>query len=71
MSTVTFDHAGTAPARTGGTFRRALRRLTTAREARARRRVEDYMILLDDARLATFAVERKTDSSGLNGNFPW
>jgi hypothetical protein len=45
--------------------------LTTAREARSRRRVEDYMILLDDARLATFAIERKTDSSGLNGNFPW
>jgi hypothetical protein len=71
MSTVTLDDAGTAPARTGGHFRRALRRLTMARQTRARRRVEDYMILLDDARLATFAVERKTDSSGLNGNFPW
>jgi hypothetical protein len=29
------------------------------------------MVLLDDARLATFAIERKTDASGLNGSFPW
>jgi hypothetical protein len=69
MATVTLDEAGSATARTGGRFRRALRRLTATREARSRRRVDDYFLLLDDARLATFSISRKTN--GFNANFPW
>jgi hypothetical protein len=71
MATMTLDGFGSAPARTGGLFRRALTRVITARELQARRYVNDYLLTLDDAMLATYGIDRRTISQGINASFPW
>jgi hypothetical protein len=71
MATITLSDIGSAPARTGGPFRRALARMMTAREMQARRYVNDYLLTLDDAMLATYGVDRKTLSREINGHAPW
>jgi hypothetical protein len=71
MATTSFNTIGTAPARTGGLFRRALARMATARELQARHRVNDYLLMLDDARLAAFGLDRMAKAKGLDGRFPW
>jgi hypothetical protein len=71
MATMTFNSVGTAPARTGGLFRRALTRMMTARELQARRYVNDYLLTLDDATLAAYGIDRKTISNGIIASYPW
>jgi hypothetical protein len=71
MATITFNSFGSASARTGGLFRRALRRMMTARELQARRYVNDYLLTLDDATLAAYGVDRRTISQGINASYPW
>lgn len=71
MATTTLNHIGSAGARTGGPFRRGLRRLMTARELQARRYVNDYLLTLDDASLAAFGIDRKSLSQGIDGRYPW
>lgn len=71
MATTTLDQFGSAVARTGGPFRRGLRRMMTARELQARRYVNHYLMTLDDASLAAFGIDRKSLSQGIDGRYPW
>jgi len=71
MATMIHTDAGNAPARVGGPFRRALQRMMTAREIQARRYVNDYILSLDDATLATYGIDRKTVSKGIHAQYPW
>ena len=73
MATTTLDGIETAPARKAGPglFRRALTRMMAAREAQARHAVNDYLLMLDDARLAAFGIDRKMLSKGIDARFPW
>jgi hypothetical protein len=71
MATITFNSVGSASARTGGLFRRALTRMMTARELQARRYVNDYLLTLDDATLAAYGIDRRTISQGINASYPW
>ena len=71
MATMSLNGIESAPARTGGLFRRALTRVMTVRELRARRYVNDYLLTLDDAMLATYGIDRRTISQGINASFPW
>jgi hypothetical protein len=71
MATITFNSLGSASARTGGLFRRALTRVVTARELQARRYINDYLRTLDDATLAAYGIDRATLSKGFDARFPW
>lgn len=71
MATSTLNQIGSAVARTGGSFRRGLQRLMTARELQARRYVNDYMLAADDASPAAFGIDRKSLLQGIDGRFPW
>jgi hypothetical protein len=71
MATITFNSIGSASARTGGLFRRALTRMMTARELQARRYANDYLLTLDDATLAAYGIDRRTISQGINASYPW
>ena len=71
MAIFTLNTVGSATARTGGRFRRALRRIMPAREPQARRYVNDYLMMFDDSGLATYSMGRKTNATGIHANFPW
>ena len=71
MAAMILNDLGSAPARSGGPFRRALKRLMTAREVQARRYVNDYMLTLDDATLAAYGIDRKSISHGIHAKYPW
>lgn len=71
MAAMILNEFGSAPARTGGPFRRVLKRMMTAREVQARRYVNDYMLTLDDATLAAYGIDRKSLSQGIHAKYPW
>jgi len=68
MATMTFGdvYARSAPPR--GVLRRAAARLVAAREAEARRRVNSYLLGLDDATLASLGYDRAVlEATGRGG----
>jgi hypothetical protein len=71
MTSLPFEETASKTVTLGGRLRRALKRMTAVREERPRRRVGDYLFLMDDARLATFALDRKNSAAGFRAGFPW
>lgn len=70
MATTTFGDVHTRSAPPRGVLRRAVARLVAAREAEAQRRVNSYLLGLDDGTLATLGYDRAVLERAGRGSTP-
>lgn len=71
MASKTRNPNGSAPAATGGWFRRGLRSIAVARELQARRIVNDTLSSFDDATLAIYGLDRKSLKDDFSSRHLW
>ena len=71
MATAGFGDIGGRTALARSVLRRAVARAIAVRERQSRRRVNAYLLGLDDAGIATFASDRRSVDEAGRGAFPF